>query len=227
MIGIIFDMDDTLVATASLWRQAETHLLTQLGSAWSEELALQYKGMNAYDVAATIHRILKPGVSVESCQNILRDALIGAFAANPPAAMPGAVECVRRLARTAPLALASGSPLCVIESVLDRLDLRSQFKCLVSSESVPKGKPAPDVFLAAADALGIAPNLCLVFEDSLIGVRAAGAANMACFAVPSSHPDEIARVADRVLHSLADASGDLVEAAITARQAPKGSESCL
>lgn len=201
---IIFDMDDTLFGTASLWQQAENHLLKSLGSAWSPEIAQQYKGMNALDVAATIHRLLQPRVSVEHCQKTLRDALIAGFEAHMPEPLPGAMACVERLAKTYPLALASGSPLCVIEAVLAHHGIRSKFQCLISSESVPHGKPAPDVFLAAAAGLGAAPESCIVFEDSLVGVRAAKAAGMHCVAIPSSHPEEIAKIADRVFYSLLD-----------------------
>lgn len=199
---IIFDMDDTLFATASLWKRAENHLLESLGSTWSVELALHYKGMNALDVAATIHRLLQPEVSVEHCQNVLRNALIDAFAADMPEPMRGAIGCVHRMAEITPLALASGSPLSVIESVLTHHGVRPEFQCLISSESVPNGKPAPDVFLAAAAVLEVAPEQCLVFEDSLVGVCAAKAAGMRCVAVPSSHPTEIAEIADRVFSSL-------------------------
>ena len=195
-------MDDTLVATAALWRQADEHLFHLIGSEWSAEIAQQYKGMNSLDVAATIHRLLRPAASLEICQKILREALFAAFDANPPEPMPGAVECIQRLRGLAPLALASGSPLPLIESVLARLELRSAFTCLISSESVPRGKPFPDVFLAAAAKAGMQPQTCLVVEDSLVGIRAARAAGMVCFAIPSSQSQEIATEADRTFASL-------------------------
>lgn len=193
--GIIFDMDDTLVATAALWQRAENHLLHLLGSKWSVELAIQYKGMNVLDVAATIHRLLSPPNSLEYCQETLRTALFEAFSESPPRPMPGAVECVRRLAALAPLALASGSPLPLIHSVIKNLGLESEFKVLLSSESVLRGKPHPDVFLAAANSLGVAPGKCLVLEDSYVGVQAANAAGMVCFAIPSSHSKNISEAA--------------------------------
>ncbi|MEO8205934.1 MAG: HAD family phosphatase [Chthoniobacterales bacterium] len=209
--GIIFDMDDTLVATAELWKEAEAHLLKILGSKWSVELAMQYKGMNTLDVAATIHRLLQPTVSVEYCQQVLREALFCAFEAKPPGPMNGAVECVRRLAGIAPLALASGSPLPLIESVVARLDIRLEFQSLISSESVARGKPFPDVFLASAVALGVKPSGCLVFEDSLVGVRAAKTAGMRCIAIPSSHSDEIAKIANRTYRSLTEVDAQSIE----------------
>lgn len=202
--ALIFDLDDTLAATSPLWHRAESHLLEEIGHHWSAELALQYKGMNALDVAATIHRLLQPELPVESCQRILRDALFRAFETDTIKSMPGAIPCVRRFAGILPMALASGSPLPLIELALQRLGVRDAFVVVLSSESVARGKPAPDIFLAAAKALKTDPARCLVFEDSLVGVQAARAAGMACFAVPSSSPEDIAQIATRTFASLED-----------------------
>jgi beta-phosphoglucomutase-like phosphatase (HAD superfamily) len=68
------------------------------------------------------------------------------------------------------------------------------------------GKPAPDVFLAAARAIGTEPRDCLVIEDAVLGVKAAKAAGMACLAVTNTHPAENLRQADRVVASLLDIS---------------------
>lgn len=205
--AIIFDMDDTLAATSALWKQAERHLLSVLGHEWSPELALQYKGMNVLDVAATIHRIVQPSVSLKDCQETLRAALFRAFREMPPDPMPGAVGCARRMGRIAPMVLASGSPLPLIEHVLDNLGLATEFSHVLSSESVKRGKPFPDVFLAAAALVGADPRMCVVFEDSLVGVQAAKAAGMICFAIPSSEASEIVRLADRSFQSLEEVEG--------------------
>lgn len=67
---------------------------------------------------------------------------------------------------------------------------------------MPWGKPHPDVFLAVAEALGVQPESCLVIEDSLAGARAAQAAGMACFVVPSVEVAELPAVATRVFRGL-------------------------
>ena len=202
--ALIFDMDDTLLATASLWLHAETTLLAALGHPWTPALATQYKGMNALDVAATIHRILKPILSLPDCQQLMRQTLLEAFSATAPSPMPGALQRVPEFAQHLPLALASGSPLSAIHSALKHLHLHTYFTHIISSESVSRGKPSPDVFLAAAATLHMPPSRCLVFEDSLVGVQAARAAGMLCFAIPSSHPTEIQQIATRTFTSLAD-----------------------
>lgn len=211
-IALIFDMDDTLVATAALWREAESALLEQIGHTWSRELAIQYKGMNALDVAGTIHRLLRPTLPIETCQAMLRAALCDSFEHAGLKPMPGAQECVRRAAKHFPLAVASGSPLPLIHLAMSRLDLANEFRVIVSSESVTRGKPAPDIFLAAATSLNIPPGKCVVVEDSLIGVQAAKAAGMPCFAVPSSSHFEIESIADRTFACLGDINPDDVRA---------------
>jgi len=202
--AFIFDMDDTLAATSGLWRRAETEFLESLGYAFTQELASHYKGMNALDVAATMHRLLGIAQPVEWCQQQLRERLFEAFRRGPLTAMPGADACLQRVRQAGPVALASGSPLELIEMTLAQFGWRDAFTVVISSESVPRGKPSPDVFLAAAAALGKPAVECLVFEDSLVGVQAALNAEMACFAVPSSHPAEIAQRATRVFSSLGE-----------------------
>src|SRR5882724_2443644 len=86
--AIIFDMDGTLAATISLWRQAEFHLLDLIGQKWSPELARHYNGMNSRDVAATIHRLTKTSLSLELCQETMRAELFKAFESAPPEPMP-------------------------------------------------------------------------------------------------------------------------------------------
>ena len=198
----VFDMDDLLVRTVDLWRAAETTLLASLGYEWSPELAIQYKGMNALDVAATIHRVLRPDRTLGACQSIMREALIAGFDRDIEA-MPGAVDLVRSLRGRKPLAVASGSPLAAIRSALTTTGILECFDHVITSESVERGKPHPDVFLAAARALAVPPARCMVFEDSLIGVRAALAAGMMVTCVPSGPVDEIRRLTPYVFPSLA------------------------
>lgn len=202
-LAIIFDLDETLVETSGLWRRAESELLASLGHRWTAERAARYKGRNVADVAEFIHADVQAARLLEECQAFFREALFRSFARGPIEPMPGAVECVRRLGAVAPLAVASGSPLPLIELAMDGLGLRGQFACLVSSESVPRGKPHPDVFLAAAKALGVPPESCLVIEDSLAGLRAAKAAGMRFVVIPSLRsPEIVAEAGDCVFDTL-------------------------
>jgi HAD superfamily hydrolase (TIGR01509 family) len=199
----IFDMDDLPIRSTAIWRKAEDALFAAIGQTWTPEVAIQYKGMNALDVAATVRRIYHTALPLAECQTIMRDSLLASFSA-PIEAMPGAVQLVRALLGKRPIAVASGSPLAGIRTALQQLQILDCFDQVITSESVPRGKPHPDVFLAAARALGAPPDRCLVFEDSLIGVKAAVAAGMAVACVPSGPAEEIRRLTPHVFASLAD-----------------------
>ena len=80
------------------------------------------------------------------------------------------------------MAVASSSFPEIIDIVLEKTDLRKYFQVIVSSEEARKSKPEPDVFLLAANKLGIKPQDCLVIEDSYNGIKAAQAAEMICVA---------------------------------------------
>jgi HAD superfamily hydrolase (TIGR01509 family) len=98
--------------------------------------------------------------------------------------IPGSVAAVRRMAERYPLALASSSARILIDQVLKTAGLTDAFQVTLSTEEVPRGKPAPDVYLAAAARLGLAPQVCAAVEDSSNGLRSAAAAGLAVIAVP-------------------------------------------
>jgi HAD superfamily hydrolase (TIGR01509 family) len=127
--------------------------------------------------------------------------------------LPGAVESVRALAAEWPLGLASSSNRHVIDLVLELAGIAHQLKATVSSEEVGAGKPAPDVYLAAAKRLDVDPGDCAAIEDSTNGIRSAHAAGMAVIAVPNKDfPPEADAVtlADEVLDSLTELTPDAV-----------------
>lgn len=99
-------------------------------------------------------------------------------------------DLVEKLAARYPLALASGSPHRVIDEVLAMRGLHRFFKTVVSVTDVAQPKPAPDVFLRAAELLGMDPTACCVIEDSAVGVTAARQAGMSAIAITNSLPPE-------------------------------------
>jgi HAD superfamily hydrolase (TIGR01509 family) len=128
--------------------------------------------------------------------------------------IPGAVETVRRLARRYPLALASSANREVIEAVLDLADLREVFAATVSSEEVPRGKPAPDVYLEAVRRLGQLPPACAAVEDSASGIRSALAAGLHVVAVPNRSyppPGTVLAAAGRVVSSIQQVTPELID----------------
>jgi beta-phosphoglucomutase len=114
------------------------------------------------------------------------------------------IDLVRLLgAHDVPLGIVTGAEAEDVEHVLRTAGLGSTFRSVVTAERVCNGKPDPEGFLLGARELGIEPAACLVFEDSLPGIRAASAAGMACIALAGTRPAaELATAADAVVEHL-------------------------
>jgi HAD superfamily hydrolase (TIGR01509 family) len=97
---------------------------------------------------------------------------------------PGAMEAVELAAAHYPTALASGSERSLIEFVTQDPALRGKFRAIVCTDDMPRGKPAPDVYLEAARLLHVRPESCACLEDSANGILAGLAAGMKVIAVP-------------------------------------------
>lgn len=132
---------------------------------------------------------------------------------------PGVKSLVASLAKTLPLAVASGALRHEIETILSTITLHSHFRAIVSAEDVSAGKPEPEIFLKALTALNsrldgkekIAAADCLVIEDSKEGVRGARRAGMKCLAVTNSHSAELLGEATAVVNSLEHVTLDFLQ----------------
>jgi HAD superfamily hydrolase (TIGR01509 family) len=125
----------------------------------------------------------------------------------------GAAEAVERLAARWPLGLASSSNRPLIDLVLELTELAPLFRATVSSEEVPRGKPAPDVYLEAAHRLAVEADRCAAIEDSANGIRSAHAAGMRVVAIPNpAFPpaEDALTLADAVLPSIDTLTVDTV-----------------
>jgi beta-phosphoglucomutase family hydrolase len=117
--------------------------------------------------------------------------------------LPGVFEWLNTLRAAAiPCAIGSSTPRANIECVIDALNLRDFFRTAVTGEDVTHGKPNPEVFLLAAQKLGVPPARCVVFEDAHVGLEAARAGGMKVVGVATTHPAESLKDADRVVHRM-------------------------
>lgn len=124
---------------------------------------------------------------------------------------PGIPEFVRKAASAYPLAIASGALRHEIEYILEDAGLRKEFLHITSAEDVTRGKPDPQPFLHALNALqqrdtGLTASACLVIEDSLPGIRSAKSAGMKVLAVTNTHTVQDLHEAHAITHSLKDTS---------------------
>ena len=201
----LFDMDGLLVDSEPLWRAAEIDVFGRHGLVLTEEQCRSTQGMVIVEVAH--HWYARAPWSGSSPDEVALEVLdaVGLLVDERGAPMPGAVEALAACRdRGLRLALASSSPVWLIDRVVAHLGLEGVFEVRCSAEHEAAGKPDPAVFLTAARTLGVAPARCVVFEDAPAGVRAAKAAGMSCVAVPERPHDPVFGEADVVLGSLED-----------------------
>jgi beta-phosphoglucomutase-like phosphatase (HAD superfamily) len=184
--ALVFDMDGLLVDSEPLWFEVERAFASSRGGIWTPELARACVGKGLASTLTVMHREL--GLEVEPARDtsLVVDSFVARVAELKLKA--GGPELLAYAHGKVPLALASSSSSRLIDAVLTRFDIAHLFRNVVSGESVPCPKPAPDIFLRTADLLGIPPTRCLVLEDSIAGVRAARAARMSVVAVPEENP---------------------------------------
>jgi HAD superfamily hydrolase (TIGR01509 family) len=184
--AVIFDLDGVLVDSEQLWNGAKEALVRETGGAWRDEAATAMMGMSSPEWAAYLHDELGVPMDVGAINREVVRRMEEGYRRDLPL-LPGAVEAVRRLAARWPLGLASSSNRELIDLVLEVAGFGDAFRVTVSSEEVARGKPAPDVYLAAAGRLGVRPERCVAIEDSSNGLRSAAAAGMKVIAVPNPH----------------------------------------
>jgi HAD superfamily hydrolase (TIGR01509 family) len=210
--AVIFDMDGLLLDSETYWEDARREFCRSLGCVWRPEDELGVKGYNSPEWAEAIRRRCQSELDPKEIIHAVTALMRALYQKHLPL-LPGAVDVVREVAAAHPVAVASSSPPEIIEYVLSTAGLRDCFTALVSADST-RGKPAPDVFLAAAERLKVPPGQTAVFEDSGAGIRAGNAAGMRVIAVPNVHfppPPDVLAQADIVLGSLLEFRPTMLE----------------
>jgi HAD superfamily hydrolase (TIGR01509 family) len=211
--AVVFDLDGLLLQTEELWDEVREGLARERGGRYTPEAQRAMMGMSSPEWSRYMHeQVGVPEEPEEISAEVVR-RLAERYRQSLPL-IPGAVEAVERVAARWPLGLASSSNRPLIELALELSGLAQLFQAVVSSEEVPRGKPAPDVYLEAARRLGVAPARCAAVEDSHSGIRSARAAGMRVVAIPNpTFPpgDEALADADVVLASLDELSPDTID----------------
>jgi HAD superfamily hydrolase (TIGR01509 family) len=182
--AIVFDLDGVLIDSESMWDDARRAVVADSGGQWSDTATRDMMGMSSREWSRYLHDRLGVAPDPDEISRRVVQRLLASYRAGLPL-LDGAVATVRSLAADWTLGLASSANRPVIDAVLTGAHLQGCFTATVSSEEVPRGKPAPDVYLAAARALGVDPAQCAAVEDSANGLRAAAAAGMLVIAIPN------------------------------------------
>jgi HAD superfamily hydrolase (TIGR01509 family) len=182
--AVVFDLDGVLLESEGAWDSARRELVAATGGTWREQATRAMLGMSAPEWSRYVHDELGVPLAPEEIDRRVVERVLEEYRSSLPL-LPGALAAVRALAASWPLGLASSSNRVVIDEVLELAGLQEEFAVTVSSEEVPNGKPAPDVYIAAIEALGVPARNAVAIEDSANGLRSAAAAGMRLIAVPN------------------------------------------
>ncbi|MGV8907085.1 MAG: HAD family hydrolase [Acetobacterium sp.] len=185
--AIIFDFDGTLVDSMKLWHEIDVQYLGERGLDCPEDLSYEISGKSFTETAHYFKKRFQLPDSIETIKaewdNMSRDAILSQIDFKP-----GALAFLSWLFKHhIPMAIATSNTRSILELFLPHYGIDHYFHSLHFACEVGMGKPHPDVFLAAAKSLGVAPENCLVFEDTLEGVQGALAAGMKVISVDDTY----------------------------------------
>jgi HAD superfamily hydrolase (TIGR01509 family) len=179
----LFDCDGTIADSMPLHYVAWSKVFAERGCEFSEELFYAWGGMPTAEIVATLNA--RQGLSMvveEVCEQ--KESLYYELLPELKA-VPEVLEHIEEAHGRIPFAVVSGGTRDSVVRSLTALGLMERFDTLVCAGEYVKGKPDPEPFLLAAEKLGVAPEVCLVFEDTEMGIAAAKAAGMGWVRVPA------------------------------------------
>jgi len=199
--AIIFDLDGTLIDSMGVWQQVDKDYLQKRGIPCPEDVFEDVQGGNSF-IEICQHFKSKFNLP-DSIEEIGAEwtSMVADHYENNVKMKQNAEKFLQKLEEVGiKMAVGTSNSQYLAESVLRSNGVFDKFEVIISGSEEIKGKPFPDIFLAAAKNMGVAPKNCLVIEDVLIGVQAAKNAGMDVFAISDEHSkrdrDEIIRFAD-------------------------------
>jgi HAD superfamily hydrolase (TIGR01509 family) len=183
--GYIFDCDGTLADSMVVHHRAWLRALSAHGATFdfNWDLFVSRAGMTLPKTVSELNAQFGIALDVASVIATQREEYERELASVQP--IPEVVELALRVAKTNPVSVASGGERPIVKRTLDLIGLSQTFPVIVTAEDITHGKPAPDMFLLAAERMGVPAADCVVFEDSVLGIEAANRAGMASVLVRS------------------------------------------
>jgi HAD superfamily hydrolase (TIGR01509 family) len=211
--AVIFDMDGVIVDSEPHHEQAFLEVMRDLGYEETHGVEFsEYIGRSDQALWADFIAKHKPVQTSEQLLAMKTRHVVDLIRREQPL-FEGLTALVEKLAPRYALAVASGSERSIVEEVLRLQHLGRFFSAVVTDNEIKHGKPAPDIFLRAAELLRVPPGDCWVIEDSKPGVTAALAAGMPVIAITNTHPAKDLREATHVVATYGEIERLLLEAA--------------
>lgn len=200
---VIFDMDGVLADTGPIHFESWVKMANECaGLEFSREFFEETFGQQSIPIT---RKLVGPEFDqslVEKWAN-LKEQYYRDLVKDKLEPLPGAVELIKSLKKhDFKLAVGSSGPLENVELLLTSLNIKQFFDVIITAEDVKNGKPAPDVFLIAANRLHIKPEDCIVIEDAPVGIEAAKRANMSSIALTTTHAKEELNNANLIVKDL-------------------------
>lgn len=205
MNGVITDDED-------LHEMATQRTFDKVGLVVTPEIYRKYC-LGRTDAAAFVDLVRVFDLKDVEMPTVIRDksVLYQELVADNLKVYPGVIELIDRLHQKYTLALTTSSTFDEMQAVMKALQIGNRFKVMVSARDVQRGKPDPEPYLLTAKRLGVAPQECLVIEDSENGVRSAKAAGMYCVAIPNTETAYTLSVADHIVRQYAEITEALIQ----------------
>ncbi len=211
--AVIYDMDGVLIDSEPLWRKAEIESFSRVNVHLTDEMCRQTMGLRVDEVVEYwFHRFPWENTPHKEIEESIWDNVIK-LVREEGTAMSGVKESLEFLkGKGMKLALASTSAMVLINTVIDKLQIRDYFEAIHSAEFEDYGKPHPGVYITTAKKLNLQPQECMAIEDSINGMIAAKAAKMKCIGIPEKDllTDKRIGIADVVLSSLNEINEEIV-----------------
>lgn len=210
--AVIFDMDGVLVDSEVYWAKSRVEFAQDRDKVWTDAYQRLAMGRSTVGWAEVMKDKLDLSESIDEIIVEMKQRVIAHYEERMPT-RPGALESVKHMSEHFRVGLASGSPTEIIKAVLRITELDQIFEVMIYGDNIPKGKPAPDIYLEAMKQLGVTPAVTVGIEDSSNGIRSLKAAGMYAVAAPS--PDfplsgDILDMVDAHITTLEDFNVDLI-----------------